>query len=452
MVEPQRREVTNRRCRHSLFVNRRSGAIFLGMQLRRGCPMKYSVGIVFTVLAVVFAPLTVQALDFQSCNNCHGEALNADNSRMFIHSPFGKQQCDQCHAAASIVSAQQASVTTEKSLSTVPQKQGSINWLGDSVMTDTSHSFLLPSDKVGDTLVVDVQGTEGKISRREIAVPLLKNLAEVQDSGQPPTISDVKVLKVERGVFLSATIGWQTDTLTKGLVRYNCQGSSQTSKPSNRFGKRHEVVLYGLKVDQTYQFSVVSTDLFGRSKTFNPMEFSTSGPYLAPLPNNSVAQPEQEHGGEIGMTDRFERLGSSYLIGLIFDQPAAVYVGSSGAIRQQSVTVENITPKAPPANNTAANITTTAASEEDAAHVGLSSEDVSAMEACRPCHENQDTATHPVNVYPKPGMTIPPEYPTLPDGRITCSTCHKPHSSDYRYLTRKQSKRELCIGCHKDMI
>lgn len=405
--------------------------------------MKCLAGIVLTIFAVVFIPLSVQAVDFQSCQKCHGEALQEDNSRIYIHSPYGNQQCAKCHAVVT-TSTKQASATA--SLSTVPQRQGAVNWLADTTMTATSQSFLLPSDKLGNTLVVDVQGAEGKFSRRLIAVPLLTGLAEVQDPGKPPTISDVKVLRVKSSVFLSATIGWQTDTLTKGLVRYSSQGVSQTSKPSIRFGKRHVVVLNGLKLDQTYQFSVVSTDLFGRSRSSAPMEFSTSHPYLAPLPNDTTTYPP--NSGEIGMTDHFQRIGSSYLVQLTFDRPAAVYVGSRGAIRQQAQPPV----KTAASSSTASSAATSVASAEAVAHTGLSSEEVSAMGACKPCHEEQDTATHPVNVYPKPGMVIPPEYPTLPDGRITCSTCHMPHSSNYSFLTIKQRRRDLCIGCHKDMI
>lgn len=397
--------------------------------------MQFAVSVVLIILMVVFAPFSGQAFDFQSCEYCHGTALSDDNNRMFIHSPYGERHCDQCHAAESTVSAQQASVTT-KSLSTSPQKQGGVNWLGESVMVDTSHGFLLPSNKIGNSLLIDVQGVDGRFSRREVAVPLLADLAEVQDGGQPPVISDVKVLKVERRVFLSATIGWQTDTLTDGLVRYGSQTLSQRSGHTNRFGRKHEVVLSDLKVDQKYRFMVTSTDIFGRSRSSDPLEFSTSHPYRAPLPATNGHLPGGT--GEISMTDHFQRLGSKYLVELNLEQPAAVYVGTTGPVRQQALP--------------AANSSGTGASVQETAHSGLSGEEVSTMGACQPCHEHQETATHPVNVYPKPGMTIPPEYPTLPDGRITCCTCHTPHSSNYLYLARKQSKRELCLGCHKDMI
>ncbi|MBW2186551.1 MAG: cytochrome c3 family protein, partial [Deltaproteobacteria bacterium] len=47
-----------------------------------------------------------------------------------------------------------------------------------------------------------------------------------------------------------------------------------------------------------------------------------------------------------------------------------------------------------------------------------------------------------------PGMIIPPEYPLLENGRMTCMTCHQPHSSNNEARLLKEGKKELCTGCH----
>lgn len=376
---------------------------------------------------------TVQAYDFQTCDDCHEATLYGDNSRIFLHSPYAQQQCGECHAAETTISAQAAAPIKDSSISL--QDRNKINWLGDSTMLDTIHAFLLPADKVADTLVVDLQDTAGRFSRHEIAVPPLASLAEVEDSGKPPVISEVQVLKVQRGVFLSITIGWRTDTLTKASVRYGNRELSQTSEPSSRFGRLHEAVLYNLKTDQTYRYSVIATDLFGRSQISEILKFSTRNPSVVPLPSTSDNFPAG--ATEAALESTFQRLGADYLLELTLVQPAAVYIGSRGEPRQQRLAAES---------------TSAMGGEEDEYHAGLSSEIVISMGACASCHESQNTATHPVNVYPKPGMTIPPEYPTLADGRITCNSCHAPHGSDYEFLARKSGKRELCVGCHLDML
>jgi predicted CXXCH cytochrome family protein len=146
---------------------------------------------------------------------------------------------------------------------------------------------------------------------------------------------------------------------------------------------------------------------------------------------NLVANDQKE-----GINHHFQRLGTNYFLELAFAQPVAIFIGSQGIAMKQS-----LPDKSSGALETGNN-----------SHDDLSSKQDITLEVCRSCHQNQNTATHPVNVYPKPGMIIPPEYPTLPDGRITCMSCHEAHGSDYEFLMIVSGKRELCIGCHRDMI
>jgi predicted CXXCH cytochrome family protein len=389
---------------------------------------KQLIGIGLTGLAIIFLRLPVHAADFKYCNSCHKVVLE-EIFRTYLHVPFQQQRCGECHLPKNLpVPAAKVDPATLK-------ERLKISWLGESAMADSYHGFVLPADKVGNTLVVEVREGEGHFSRKEIAVPLLGGLAEVKnDNGRPPVISDLQVLRVERGVFLSATIGWQTDTLSGALVRYGVSDLSQISQSGNRFGRRHEVVLYNLKPDLTYRFSVVSTDIFGRSQTSEPMTFSTSKPLLAPPPPRTGIPPQSSEGAELA--SRFQRVGADYLVELTLAQPGSVFIGTG------KVTPK---PKAPAGDNGPTG-------GDDRNHAGLSSKRVATLEACGSCHQKPATATHPVNVLPKPGMIIPPEYPTLPDGRITCRSCHETHSSNNEYLAVKPGKRELCVGCHRDML
>jgi predicted CXXCH cytochrome family protein len=295
-------------------------------------------------------------------------------------------------------------------------------------MADSNHGFLLPEDEAGHTLLVEVHGNDGQFSRHEIVVPTLAYLPEVRDSGKPPAISQLKVLKVERGVFLTATVGWQTDTITDALVFYGDKDLSQTSEPSKRLGRYHQVVLYNLQPGRNYRFTAVSQDLFGRSQVSEPMTFSTANPLtpeLTDIPDNLL-----QGSAAAGITSSFQRLGTNYLLELRLEQPSAIYIGSSGVSREQHLSDENTGPM------------------EGKTHQGLSSRKVISLDACLKCHRPH---SHPVYVIPTPEMTILPEYPTLPDGRITCSSCHAPHGSDYYHFTRKDYESALCVGCHQDL-
>ncbi len=129
------------------------------------------------------------------------------------------------------------------------------------------------------------------------------------------------------------------------------------------------------------------------------------------------------------------RRGDDYLLEVQLDQPRNVSIGSKGERIDQ--------PRDAPA---------AVGKTKKNPHAGLSDEAWSSMASCHQCHDKDEAASHPVNVLPPPGMVIPPEYPTLADGRMTCASCHAIHGSDREYLTRKRSKRELCVGCHLDML
>jgi predicted CXXCH cytochrome family protein len=384
-------------------------------------------GMFLIVILSALLHLPVHAAEFKLCNSCHKVVLE-EMFRPFLHVPFLQKRCGECHIP------KKPPAPEEKSDPGSLKNRRKISWLGESVMADGSHGFVLPGEKVRESLLVEVRGSEGHLSRKEIAVPPLGGLADVKDDGRSPAITDVRVLRVERDVFLSATVGWQTDTLTDALVRYGIGDLSQTKQAGNRFGRWQEVVLYDLKPDQTYRFTVVSKDIFGRSQTSESKTFSTARPLMATPPTRTGLPPATGEGVEL--VSRFQRLGSDYLLELTLEKPASVLIGTGKITRKPKPSDPNTSPTG----------------GDDRHHAGLSSKKAAALDACGGCHQKTATATHPVNVYPKPGMTIPPEYPTLPDGRITCRSCHESHSSEHEYLAIKGGRRELCVGCHKDML
>lgn len=74
-----------------------------------------------------------------------------------------------------------------------------------------------------------------------------------------------------------------------------------------------------------------------------------------------------------------------------------------------------------------------------------------AIELCLGCHADyQGRSSHPVNILPRRPMMIPADYPTSPEGRITCLTCHAAHGSNLNAMLRKSAEGELCLGCHSD--
>lgn len=378
--------------------------------------------LIFCLSLLVFfsQPAYLQALDFQKCQRCHGEDLIKDQSRYFLHAPFAEQKCDACHAAPE---PEPGKDNAQKS-----DIQKKIKWLRDCSIAYTNHAFRLPGNTLRDTLIVELYGKDHRISRYEISVPSLESLVEIPGTVKAPTISDIEILKVERGAFLSATIRWKTDTLTNAQVGYGFDNISQTTTAGKRYAREHQVVLHNLVPDKTYHFNVISHDLFGRGQISKDVSFSTSDPETAGEPENRQNMLPGEE--QIQLSSYFHRLGPDYLLELELQQPASVFIGSKGALLYK--------PEKPETPDTATD-------DEDNVHAGLSSAAVISLQACLNCHKKH---SHPLNVPPKMGMIIPPEYPVLPDGRISCASCHAPHGSDHTKLTRKDFQYDLCVGCH----
>lgn len=376
--------------------------------------------VALTALALQVSFLPAQNADFQQCYQCHGQTLQDQMSRMVVHTPFMQQNCRVCHMA-------QPKTASQDSQKTKPDRPKKIKWLGESLEADGRHLFLVPGQGLENRLIVEVRMPGGVMLREEIPIPALEGQEPFKDRGQGPSVADVQVLGVERGLFLTATIRWTTDTPSESRVYYGENDLVQRSPLTPRFGYTHQVVLRDLKPGKTYQFEVEATDLFGRSTRSTPQSFST----LKPRPATRSA--DRPSTSQAATTATFQRFGDDYLVDLAISQPAVVSIGAYEA--EQSAT-----------QSAAQGV------RSDAFHAGLSDRITVSMHVCNECHQRQVTASHPVNVLPRPDMVIPPEYPTLPDGRITCMTCHQIHGSDYPYRLIKRGQRELCVGCHTNML
>ncbi len=86
---------------------------------------------------------------------------------------------------------------------------------------------------------------------------------------------------------------------------------------------------------------------------------------------------------------------------------------------------------------------------------------------CKSCHSSYDEATHTEEIKPNfdtclgchPEEALGRSHP-VGDGIIdpntndtmTCvSSCHLPHSSDYRYQLPFVNNMDLCLSCHEDL-
>ena len=366
---------------------------------------------------------SLYAVDFRVCEDCHFERLEHDRGQFYQHHAFAVNDCSSCHVSA----AQNPSPPPPPLLT----QQQRISWITDSVLPDTIHYFLLPAEGLRDTLVISLRDQQGQVHREEMLLPPLAQLEAADDNGRTPQLTNIRVVEIKRGVFLTVTIAWQTDGLADAEVRYGTSELNQRVDSGGRLGYEHQLVINQLEPNKTYRYQVISRDLSGRERVSEILTFST----VRAMPRQQDGKPIVGRSGSTAIMVDVRRRGDDYLLEVQLDQPRIVCVGIKGRRVEQRREVPGALSKS-----------------QKKPHAGLSDEAWSSMGSCYQCHEKDEAASHPVNVLPPPGMVFPPEYPTLADGRMTCASCHAIHGSDQEYLTRQRSKRELCVGCHLDML
>lgn len=360
------------------------------------------------------------------CGDCHRQVVDRGMGKRYVHMPFLKKQCAACH-----VSGQMVSVPTRREIETAndppPQK---VKWLRDVQGVAEQHWVLLSPETLGKKLVFKAGDGTNRTDLLELPLPPLGSLSEMANDGRGPVIADVRVSDVRRGISTTATIAWATDEFSDSLVGYGLSGPDST-KSDGKLTREHEVLLTGLDKDRTYRFQVESRDVFGNLSRSDTLEFTTNTTFIRETPRH---ERNSASAGPVAVKPRFFRQGDRYLAIFEANQPVALSLGIPEEEPERVVTKAKGAP-----------------GEEGRSHPVLKSERDTNLYACDSCHAQlKQGYSHPVNVFPKSGMLIPREYPLLPDGRISCMTCHVAHGGDFEYRLVKSGKKDLCLGCHTD--
>ncbi|MFO7606914.1 MAG: cytochrome c3 family protein [Desulfurivibrionaceae bacterium] len=358
----------------------------------------------------------------KECLECHEKIWNEGTAKRFVHAPFQEKKCFDCHAADSSLGTEDSDTADESD----PDK---INWTGKSLVPATSHWFEFTTEN--EPAIMILEATYGSRVRlyREIRIPPLIELPNLTDIYQDkaPMINDVKVLAVEKGVFLKATISWKTDRPTTSAISYGIKELKQKTINDNRLQTDHLEILSQLEHGETYRFRIIAEDSVGNPAKSDIYEFSTastfSSPGLEELEKCCLATP-------LGLKSRFYRKGGSYLINITLARPVKIFFKIKEGIGSENQ--EAMEEESP-----------------DIKHVIVNEKKTISLVVCKNCHQDM-SGHHPVNVFPKKKMVIPDDYPTLDDGRISCVTCHNPHASDLQFLMIKDYTGELCVGCHSE--
>ncbi|MBU0909315.1 MAG: hypothetical protein KJ717_07070 [Proteobacteria bacterium] len=274
----------------------------------------------------------------------------------------------------------------------------------------------------------------GKSPLRQIlTIPAANTMAKVENDQTPPGITDIKA-DVQQGILINSVITWQTDEKTNATVHFGIEDTGQTIDEKYSYATDHKITLPGLKNRSTYQVAITCQDIFGNSSTSPIFSFSTAdiSPLLA-----SASENQKVSSDKIVLKNSFFTTNDKNIIlELTANQPVSIALGTAA---DEPADRQIILKKSGQSTDM---------TEE---HISLTNKKYSSMTVCTTCHEGfNQQKSHPVNILPRGKTKIPPEYPTLPDGRISCMTCHINHAANIEYRLIKSSRKELCLGCHPD--
>lgn len=384
----------------------------------------YLIGLVGKILFVLVLSclfgqgniLAKSAKTAEDCIDCHAGVWRDLNSKIYAHRPDKDGDCKYCHVPGQ----------AGKSKGSEAANPDKIKWVARGVASSKEHWLEFEDAKSGAILLLEARAG-GRLKVTEFPLPAFDDLEELSSNHQaPPKISNVRLLGVTRGIFVSATMAWDTDSPADSQVLYGMDRLDQSSMLDRQPVTNHVVVLTGVKPGKTYKYKVVSVDLAG-----NRVESAIKSVVV------EGDEPDwQEQAAQPGRMDpevkiRCYRRGNKVLAVVASDQAISVRLG--------------IMPKKYGDDSSGEQPTVIR-------HLSLNPPATTSMGICYSCHvEYEKILSHPVNVYPKRGMVIPPEYATLPDGRISCMSCHANHASNIEFRLVKDRKEELCRGCHQDI-
>jgi predicted CXXCH cytochrome family protein len=359
------------------------------------------------------------------CFSCHENFYTKTMEKKLVHLPFAKKDCPICHVSLELRKKYRVQAVYPYDF-VIPQEIPVVE------ISKTSQ----PADNIPDqpatpqqpeqvhqqkeTIIYLRAQTDKSYSiRQKISLPLLDDLPQIKqkESTPPLQISDLKVTQITKALFISATITFKTNRLARAEIHNATQGKDFQTDKTNNLGYSHTRTLTGLQTNTDYLYNIICTDLSG-----NKMELTQQV-----LSVKDLFSPQQEPPSiaPLKITNIFYRNGDNYLVKFISNRKIKISL-----------------------KKTPDNMMLDDSWNTPADHPIITSRRKMNIDICHTCHEYPNG--HAINITPPVGMTIPDEYPTLNDGRMTCMSCHIGHAANIPFRIRKKNARDLCLGCHTD--
>lgn len=391
----------------------------LEMQLKNRCRLYFLLFVCMTV----FLPAPLFAAE--ECSGCHEEVKAKSRRGRVVHAPVMKGQCSQCHIAGKVVAA-----PVKKSTSAAEkEKSDKVRWVQTSSSRELVHWLRLPAEKLSAGLYL--KATDGRMRSPvvKVVMPSRGDVAQLTDDATAPRQTNLLLTDVRRGISTTATLQWETDEHTESFVYYGV-GNLRSVKTERDLARKHSLVLLGLESDKVYQYQVVSRDIFGHETSSPVGEFSTEKSFWEQGASYEAANP---FAAEPELSWELRQVEDDYLLIVKADRSVSLSLGVENKKKSKATEEREV------------------AASGRFSHPILKSSFDTNITVCKTCHQSQrEEYSHPIKVRARQGMVIPPEYPVLADGTMSCMTCHDSHASNHDYRLRKSKKSDLCRGCHRN--
>lgn len=360
------------------------------------------------------------------CGECHESTVRKGKANRYVHAPFQRNQCAACHVAGEKSADPSRSATENKSA----VASETLDWFYRSGAEASSHLIELPSTVSPESIFYRARSGRDRSPIR----PLPFDARQVKTSltlSSAPQVSRLRVADIRKGIRCTATLRWSSSEFARAEIHYGVDALNLKIEES-RYLRDHSVLLKGLEPGRLYRYEVTVIDARGQRSAVAAGTFMTD--------KSLIEATEAVGPGSVGLGEiafEFYKDQGRYFVKLQSDRLFSMDAGvgkkteaQQGAATEAAQTTEGTDTKS---------------------HPVLKSRLDTNVTSCHGCHRAlKEVYSHPINVRPKPGMIIPPEYPLLLDGRLSCMSCHAVHGSNYEFRLLKPSKKELCLGCHQD--
>lgn len=360
------------------------------------------------------------------CLSCHQETKEIATEQYYIHRPVQEERCHICHDnnAEEQLPTQHNESSTQVIVETDEKK---MEWLAESFVENTHQVALLPADIAGKPLTIKVWYRNRHKEVTEFQCPDIETLQQ-KKSTITPAIHQLHLHDYNDLLLSRATLSWRTTTPCQCRLTYRYTGHEYTKLEDDFYALEHTL--------EIRNFSETSTEVKVLCYDTTQQQINTEFFPLNTLPLIASENEQLPLFGSEGFTPLFKQIGDLIELSITTTQPATLAIGRIEQLKKP----EPLQPR--PKSQQIVPV-----KEND--HIELTNREQLNTKICFKCHRSTvEGASHPINVLPPPGMIIPPEYPLLKNGRMTCMTCHQHHSSNNEDRILKGGKKELCTGCH----